>query len=107
MRWTWRGKRKMLRVNPMEKGSLHPMSQVVTPHQTKKKEVCGIDIHKLYHTSIPKNRSTKEEKLAWIKMQDCKEIPRPKFQILILLPSLESSLHMPSENSINRVTSES
>ena len=54
----------MLRVHPMEKGSLHPMGQVVTPHQTKKKEVCGIDIYKFYHTSIPKNSRTKEEKLT-------------------------------------------
>ena len=76
----------------MEKGSLHPMGQVVTPHQTKQKEVCGSDIYKLYHTSVPSIRSTEKEKLAWIKMKDCEESPRPKFQIFILLPSLESSL---------------
>ena len=44
MTWTRHGRRKMLRVGQMEKGSLHPMGQVVTPHQTKKKEVCGTDI---------------------------------------------------------------
>ena len=81
----------------MEKGSLHPMGQVVRPNQTKQKEACGTDIYKFYHTSIPNNSSTEEDKLAEIKMQDCKEIPRPKFQILILLPSLESSIQLPSE----------
>ena len=48
----------------MEKGSLHPMGQVVTPHQTKEKEVCGTDIYKLYHTSIPNNSSIEEDKIA-------------------------------------------
>ena len=37
VRWTRHERRNMLRVHQMEKGSLHPMGQVVTPHQTKKK----------------------------------------------------------------------
>ena len=44
MTWTRHGRRKMLRVHQMEKGSLHPMGQVITPHQTKQKEVRGTDI---------------------------------------------------------------
>ena len=60
----------------MEKGSLYPMGQVVTPHQTKQKEVCGTNIQKIYHTSVPNNRSIEEDKLAWIKMQDCEESPK-------------------------------
>ena len=60
MRWIGNGKRKILKVHPINKGSLHPMGQVVTPHQTKKKEVCGTNIHMLYHTSIPRNSSTKK-----------------------------------------------
>ena len=44
MKWTRHGRKKMLRVHQMEKGSLHPMGQVVTPHQTKQKEVCGTNI---------------------------------------------------------------
>ena len=75
----------MLRVHPMEKGSLHLMGQVVTPHQTKQKEVCGTDIYRFYHRSVPNDSSTEEDKIVGIKMQDCKEIPRPKFQILIFL----------------------
>ena len=97
LRWIGHGKRKILKVHPMEKGSHQPMGQVVTFHQTKKKKVCGTNIQKLYHTSIPNNRSTEEEKLAWIKMQDCKESSRSKFQILILLPSPKSSLQLASE----------
>ena len=42
MRWTGHGKRMMLKVHPMEKGSLHPMGQVVTPHQTKQKRYVGL-----------------------------------------------------------------
>ena len=38
MRWTGHGKRKILKEHQMEKGSLHPMGQVVTLHQTKQKE---------------------------------------------------------------------
>ena len=106
MRWIGHGKRKMLRVHPMEKGSLHPMGQVVTPHQTKKKEVCGTDIQKFNHTSDQNNSSTKEDKITWIKMQDYKESPGPKFQILILLSSLESSLHMSSERQCKLVQAE-
>ena len=97
MRWIGHGKRKMRRLHPMEKGSLFPIGQVVTPHPTKKKEVCGTDIYKFYHTLVPNNSSIEEDKIAWIKMKDFKESSRTKFQILILLPSLESSLHMPSE----------
>ena len=52
----------------MEKGSLHPMGQVVTPHQTKQKEVCGIDVHMFYYTSVPSNTSAKEDRSTWIKM---------------------------------------
>ena len=37
MRWTSHGKIKMFTERQMEKGSLHPMGQVVTPHQTRKK----------------------------------------------------------------------
>ena len=48
----------------MEKGSLHPMGQVVTPHQTKQKDVCGTDIHMFCHTSVPNNSGTKEDKIA-------------------------------------------
>ena len=32
----------MLKAYPMEKGSLHPMGQVVTPHQSKKKRYVGL-----------------------------------------------------------------
>ena len=53
MRWLGHGKRKMLKVHPMDKGSLHPMDQVVTLHQTKQKEVCGTDIYKSYRTLAP------------------------------------------------------
>ena len=42
MKWTRHGRRKMLRVNQMEKGSLYPMGQVVTPHQTKQKRYVGL-----------------------------------------------------------------
>ena len=42
MRWTGHGKRKMLKVHPMEKGSLHPMGQVVTLHQTKQQKKEGM-----------------------------------------------------------------
>ena len=37
MRWTRHGKRSIQKMNQMEKGSLFPMGQVVTLHQTKKK----------------------------------------------------------------------
>ena len=44
MRWIGHEKRKILKVHSMEKGSHHPMGQMVTLHQTKQKEVCGMDI---------------------------------------------------------------
>ena len=60
-------------------------------------EVCGTNIQNFYHTLVPRNSSAKEDRSTWMKMQDDNENSRPKFQIFILLPSLESSLHMPSE----------
>ena len=97
MKWTRHGRKKMLRVHQMEKGSLHPMGQVVTPHQKKKKEVCGTDIQMFYHTLVPRNSSTKKDRSAWIKMQDNKESSRPKFQIFTFLWSMKSPLHMLSK----------
>ena len=66
----------------MEKGSLHPMGQVVTPHETKKKEVCGIDIQRFYHTLVPSNSSTKEDKNNMNKDAFCKKILRTLLQLL-------------------------
>ena len=52
-RWTRHGRREIEATHQME-GSLHLKGQVVTPHKTKKWEVCGTDIQILYHTSVPK-----------------------------------------------------
>ena len=70
---------------------------MVTPHQTKLKKGIWDWYLTFYHTSIPRNSSTKEDRSAWIKMQDDKENQRLKLQIFILLSSMKSSLHMPSE----------
>ena len=45
-------------------GSLHLKGQVVTPHQTKQREVYGTDIQILYHTSIPRQENIAKEELA-------------------------------------------
>ena len=42
-RWTRHGRREMEAGHQMD-GSLHLIGQVVTPHQTKQREVCGTDI---------------------------------------------------------------
>ena len=42
-RWTKHWRKEMEVAHQMEK-SIHLIGQVVTPHQTKKKEVCKIDI---------------------------------------------------------------
>ena len=54
-------------------GSLHLIGQVVTPHQTKKKRYVGLILKVLYLTSVPKENSTKKDRLAWIEMQENKE----------------------------------
>ena len=36
MRWTRHGRERRIATHQVEKGSLHPMGQVITPHQTKK-----------------------------------------------------------------------
>ena len=36
MRWIIQGRKRMVAAHQMEKGSLHPIGQVITPHQTKK-----------------------------------------------------------------------
>ena len=62
MNRTW--KKKDAKSTYNGEGSLQPMGQVVTSHQTKQKEVCGTDIQKFYHTLVPNNSSTKEDKIA-------------------------------------------
>ena len=42
-RWKKHGRREMEATQQME-GSLHLIGQVVTPHQTKQREVCESDI---------------------------------------------------------------
>ena len=36
MKWISHGRKMMVATHQMEKGSLHPMGQVITPHQTRK-----------------------------------------------------------------------
>ena len=62
MNKTW--KKKDVESTSNGEGSLHPIGQVVTPHQTKQKEVCGTNIHNFYHTLVPNNSSTKEDKIS-------------------------------------------
>ena len=43
----------------------------------------------IYYTSVPRKDSTKNDRLAWIKMQDNEESPRSNLEVFTLLPSVK------------------